>query len=82
VSANKLLGQAGGEAEGSESSLGQLIEQDGLEVPVWSSRSSQEKTAVHRAPWLGAETCIFCGVVLGCRRKPRASKKQSEADFG
>lgn len=52
--------------------LGQLVEQDGLEVPVWSSRSSHEKIAVHRAPWLGAETHVFCGVALGCRNKPRA----------
>ena len=55
--------------------LGQLVEQDALEVPVRLSRSSQERTAVHRAPWLGAETRVFCGVALGCRNKPRASKK-------
>lgn len=58
-----------------------LVEQDGLEVPVWSTRSSQEKMAVHRAPCLGAETRVFCGVALGCRNKSRALKKMVRSRF-
>lgn len=82
VSAKKLLGQAQRGWSDESPSLGQLVELCGLEVPVWSSRSSQEKAAVHRIPWLRYETYVFWQVVLGCRNKPSLERNCQKQILG